>query len=298
MGEGMFPAPIDSYVRPESIPEAIAALAAYEDGEAHFIAGGQSLMQVIKARMVQPRCVIDLQSIEALRGIRPRQGAVSIGAMTRYVDIETDTRLDDAYGALRDAAMHVGDRQVRNRGTLGGSVCWNYLAACMPAVVLGLGASMQLVGAEGTIRDVIADDFLLGPLETARDVGEMLVAVNFNAAAGRSGSAYAKCGLVTDSLPVVGICVAVTLNTKGVCTDARVAFAGLANGAERNEVAEQHLHGSAGDDAVLSSAFAAAAENAAVHADAWADKRYRQQLIKTLGVKVGRQAFARARDQQ
>jgi len=119
-GEGMFPAIIENYCRPESIKEALAALGGYEAGEAIFIAGGQSLMQAIKARMVRPRCLIDLQAIAELKGISTTQG-LRIGAMTRYVEIAGATEIPAAFAALRDAAQHVGDRQVRNRGTLGGS---------------------------------------------------------------------------------------------------------------------------------------------------------------------------------
>ena len=108
-------------------------------------------MQAIKSRVISPKGLIDLQRVAELNGLQCNRGAVRIGSMTRYRDIATEERLDGAYQALRDAASHVGDRQVRNRGTIGGSLCWNYIAACMPPTCIGIGASLDLVskGANG-----------------------------------------------------------------------------------------------------------------------------------------------------
>ncbi len=132
----MYPAVIEDYVAPTTIDGALKALAEHGEG-AHFIAGGQSLMQAVKARLIRPTCLVDLQHVAELRGIAVDGTGVRIGAMTRYREVAADGRLDGAYQALRDAASHVGDRQVRNRGTLGGSLCWNFIAACMPPTVIG-----------------------------------------------------------------------------------------------------------------------------------------------------------------
>jgi len=287
----MFPAHIEEYVRPVTVAEALAANARYEEGEAMFIAGGQSLMQAIKSRMARPRCLIDLQAIPTLKGIAFDAG-LRIGAMTRYVEIAGDVRLDGAFAALRDAAGHVGDRQVRNRGTIGGSCCWNYVASCTPAVVLGLDGVMELTDASGARRSVPAGEFLIGPLETARRSDEMLEAVRFERPAARTGSAYRKWGLVKDALPVVGICVKVELDASGTCTAARVALSGLAAGAQLASAAP--LVGSRGDPEALARTFGAIAEAVDVQSDKWATDEYRKQLIRTLGAEVASTAFARA----
>ena len=148
----MYPAPIDEYVRPATVADALAALGRYEEGDAAFIAGGQSLMQAVKARLVRPRCLIDLQAVSGLSGIDVGADGVRIGPMTRYVEIARDERLSGAHAALRDAAERIGDRQVRNRGTIGGSLCWNYVAACMPPTAIGLGAELDLTAADGGKR--------------------------------------------------------------------------------------------------------------------------------------------------
>ena len=200
----MYSAPNCEYVRPATVADALAALGRYDEGDAVFVAGGQSLMQAVKARLVRPRCLIDLQAVDGLSGIDVGADGVRIGPMTRYVEIARDERLGGAYGALRDAAERVGDRQVRNRGTIGGSLCWNYVAACTPPTAIGLGAELELTAADGATRTLAAEDFIGGPLETAREDNEILTAITIPAARGSAGSAYKKWGLVTDALPVIG----------------------------------------------------------------------------------------------
>jgi carbon-monoxide dehydrogenase medium subunit len=291
----MFPAKIDKYVRPQSVADALSALAGFEEGDAIFLAGGQSAMQAIKSRMLRPECIVDLQDIAELKGIDAGGAGLTIGAMTRYVEIARATNLASAFAALADAAAHVGDRQVRNRGTIGGSVCWNYMASCLPTVVLGTNGTMNLVAADGGKRSVAADDFFLGPLETARESNEILTSITWDAPAANSGSAYKKWGLVTDALPVVGVCVSVAVGADGNCSSARVSLSGLADGGQRAPAAEAGLIGSDGGADAIAQAMAAAAEAADTHSDMSADADYRRQLIRSLGCEVAATAFARAR---
>ena len=288
----MYPSPIDDYHRPSTIQEAVSAISNGGD-EAFFIAGGQSLMQAMKARLVQPRCLVDLQGVAELQGVS-YNGSVKIGAMTRYVVLANETGLAPAYAAIVDAAAHVGDRQVRNRGTIGGSVCWNYLAACMPAVALGLGAKMNLMSNGGSERALSADDFIGAPLETAREDGELLVSLELPKPPAGAGSAYKKWALLTDGLPVIGACVYVETDG-GKCTKARVAFGGLASGPKRSEAAEGKLVGcAAGDGEAIGAAMDAAAGELETQGDLWADPAYRKHLIVTLGAEMAATAFGRA----
>src|SRR5918994_1917278 len=227
----MYPAVIHDYRRPKSVQDAVTAIA---DGgaEAAFIAGGQSLMQALKARLMQPHALVDLQEVAELTGVR-FDGGVRIGAMTRYVELAAETRLAPAYAALIDAADHVGDRQVRNRGTIGGSVCWNYIAACIPAVALTLDATVNLVASDGGERSLPAHEFIGAPLETARRDDELLVSLQLPKPPANAGSAYGKWALVKDGLPVIGACVYVELDGGGGCARARGGFGGLGGGAQR-----------------------------------------------------------------
>jgi len=288
----MLPAQIDHYLRPRNVADALAAHSTH--AEAMFLAGGQSAMQAIKSRLLRPRAIIDLQDVAELRGIARDNGGLRIGAMTRYVEIARRRDLPAAFAALVDATRHVGDRQVRNRGTIGGSLCWNYAAACTPTVVLGLGGQLELASARGATRVLSADEFLLGPLETARRDDEILLAVRWPAAAARTGSAYRKWGLVTDALPVVGVCIQVTLDDHGACRAARIAITGTTNGAMRAPGAEAAVIGSRGGDAVLDAALAALAAEADTVDDLSASATYRKQLLVSVGREVAANAFARA----
>src|SRR6266404_8344771 len=169
----MFPAKIDSLSRPETVAETAALIASAGEDDVLPIAGGMSLMQGIKARVVRLGALVDLNDVEEIKGIKESASAVWIGAMTRYVDLaSSDVLKNGAFGALSDAASHVGDRQVRNRGTIGGSLCWNYVAACVPVAALAVGAQIELRSKNSAgvaeHRSVSIDDFLLTPMETSR----------------------------------------------------------------------------------------------------------------------------------
>ncbi|MDP6589223.1 MAG: FAD binding domain-containing protein [Alphaproteobacteria bacterium] len=290
----MYPAAIEEYVRPATVAEALAALGRYEAGDALFMAGGQSTMQAIKTRLLRPRCIVDLQAVAELRGVSNDGAGVRIGAMTTYVALAEESSLDGAYQALRDAAARIGDRQVRNRGTIGGSLCWNYIAACLPPVALALGMEMALTDGGGE-RKLAADDFLGGPLETAREDDEILVSLNLPAAPANTGSAYKKWGLVTDALPVIGVAAMIGTDGSGACSSARVAVGGLGDGPRRSAAAESGLKGaSAGDFEAIAAALQAASDEIETQSDMWADADYRKQLIRSLGADAVASAFARA----
>ncbi|MDA0231307.1 MAG: FAD binding domain-containing protein [Proteobacteria bacterium] len=290
----MYPAAIEEYVRPQTIAEALAAVGRFDEGDALFLAGGQSAMQAVKTRLLRPRCIVDLQAVAELRGVSVASSGVRIGATTTYAALAEESGLDGAYHAVRDAAARVGDRQVRNRGTIGGSLCWNYIAACMPPVSLALGMEMKLIG-KGGERSLAAEDFLGGPLETEREDDEILVSLNLPVAPAATGSAYKKWGLVTDALPVIGVCAMLTLDGSGACASARVAVGGLGDGPRRSGAAESGLTGvSPGDSDAIAAALQAASDEIETQSDMWADSDYRKQLIRSLGAEVVASAFARA----
>jgi carbon-monoxide dehydrogenase medium subunit len=296
----MFPAKIDSLSRPETVAEAAALIASAGEDDVLPIAGGMSLMQAIKARVVRPGALVDLNDVEEIKGIKESASAVWIGAMTRYVELaSSDVLKNGAFGALSDAASHVGDRQVRNRGTIGGSLCWNYVAACVPVATLALGAELELISKSASggseTRLVSIDDFIVGPMETSRRPQEILRCVTLVGPRKQIGSAYRKWGHVTDSLPVVGIGVRVVLNGDRSCKSARVAIGGLSRGSQRFHEAEKRLVGtSSKNPAAISDAFRSAAETLEIQSDAWASADYRKVLIEDLGTSVVLSAMARA----
>ena len=290
----MYPAIIDAYLAPTSVAEALGALG--QNPGATIFAGGQSVMQAIKARLVEPTCIVDLNGIAELKGVSVAAGGVTIGPMTRYADLNQETKLHGAYQAICDAATTVADRQVRNRGTIGGSICWNYLAACMPPTVLAMDAQFELTKAGGGTRTVAASDFFTGALDTARDDGELLTKISLAPPAAHAGSAYQKWSTQADGLPIIGVAVYLETDGGGSCTSARLAFGGILPVTRRSPAGEKGLVGmKAGDKDGIGAALQAAADDIDPQGDRWVEGGYRKVLIKDLGRQVVTTAFERAR---
>ena len=164
-----------TYAKPTSLAD--AARAARADG-AKLIAGGQTLLASMKLGLAAPEALVDLAAIADLKGITVSGGVVKIGAMTSHAAVAASADVQQAIPALAELAGKIGDRQVRNRGTIGGSLANNDPAACYPAAVLGLGATVHTHSASGD-RNIAADDFFKGMFETALVEGEVITAVSF-----------------------------------------------------------------------------------------------------------------------
>ena len=290
----MYPAPIQAYFAPKTIDEALRHRAAAGD-DAAFIAGGMSLMQAMKARLVTPRTLIDLNEVEELRGLARGPRGVTVRPLTRYRELAQVSALRGALQAIGDAAATVGDRQVRNAGTIGGSLCWNYVASCMPPVCLCLDATLVLRSLAGGERAVPIDAFLIGPLETALRDDELLIEINFPPFNLHGvGSAYSKIGATVDGLPIVGIAALVEVDEAGVCTNARFSVGGLLPTAQRFDGVGALIRGQPGTDAAFAEAASAAADAIETQTDHLASAHYRKVLIRTLGRDVLAEAHARA----
>jgi carbon-monoxide dehydrogenase medium subunit len=161
-----------TYTKPSSVADAAKLLAA--DPDAKFISGGQTLLPALKHRLNKPTTVVDLTGIAEMRGIRREGNMLVIGAMMKHAEVETSAEVKAAIPALAEMASNIGDVQVRNRGTLGGSVSNNDPAADYPAAVLGLGATVVT-----SKREIPADEFFLGMFTTALETDELLVAIKF-----------------------------------------------------------------------------------------------------------------------
>ncbi|MDE0202833.1 MAG: xanthine dehydrogenase family protein subunit M [Rhodospirillaceae bacterium] len=290
----MYPAPIEAYFAPTTIDEALECLAEAGD-DAVFIAGGMSLMQAMKARLVTPRALIDLNEVEELSGLARGPRGVTVRPLTRYRELAATSALHGALQAIGDAAATVGDRQVRNAGTIGGSLCWNYVASCMPNVCLCLDATLVLASLAGGERTVPIEEFLIGPLETARQDDELLVEIEFPPAPYSGvGSAYRKYGATVDGLPIVGIAAKVDVDEAGRCTDARFSVGGILPTAQRFDGVDDVLRGRPGTPETFAEAASAAAEAIETQTDTLASAHYRKVLIRTLGRDVLAEAHARA----
>jgi carbon-monoxide dehydrogenase medium subunit len=168
-------APRFRYVRPDSV-DAVLRLLAEHGEEARILAGGQSLMPVLNMRLAQPKVLIDINRIGALKGIERRDGMVRIGALARHVEVMNSTVIAEALPLIAEAMPHVAHVAVRNRGTFGGSIALADPAAELPACILALGASIVVESVRGR-RAIAAEDFFTGLYETARRPDELLVEV-------------------------------------------------------------------------------------------------------------------------
>lgn len=293
----MYSAKIEQYFRPASVAEALDLANQWGD-RCMFMAGGMSLMQGLKSRLLSPEYLIDLNDILELKGITRQAGVIRIGAMTRYRIVAENQQMLAPFQALCDAASRVGDRQVRNRGTLGGSLAWNYVSACTPVAALACGAQLNILRADGSSEKIPIDDFLQGPLTTSLEPGDLLLDVELHAPTNASGSAYCKWGVVKDALPVIGVAVYLAIDTKGRCLDARIAVGGLPFGPERAAAAEAHLTGGVdiGDSAAMKAAARIAAQTLETSDDPWISADYKSHLIERLSVEMLALAALRAKE--
>jgi carbon-monoxide dehydrogenase medium subunit len=248
-----------NYHRPKSTDEAARLVAEAEDGK--LIAGGMTLLPSMKLRLAAPSDIVDLAAVEGLRGITVSGKTVTIGAMTRHVDVHTSADVKKAIPALAALAGGIGDPSVRNRGTIGGSVANADPAADYPAAVLGLNASV-----ETTKRKIAADDFFTGMFETALGDGEIITAVSFPIP---ERAAYQKFPNPASRYALVGVFIAVT--SGGV----RVAVTGAGPCVFRVREMEAALAGDFSADAIKDITVDAGGLNSDIHASA----EYRAHLV-------------------
>jgi aerobic carbon-monoxide dehydrogenase medium subunit len=242
-------------------PTTLADAAKLAAGGAKVLAGGQTLLASMKQRLSDPGQLADLSGIKELSGIKRDGNAIVIGAMTRHLDVANSADVKAAIPALASLAAHIGDRQVRAMGTLGGSVANNDPAACYPSAVLALGATIHT-----TTRKIAADDFFQGMFTTALKDGELITAISFPAP---KKAAYMKFVQPASRFALVGVFVAQT--DSGV----RVAVTGAGNGVFRHKGLEAALNASF----TAASAAAVKIDASNLNADIHASAAYRANLI-------------------
>jgi carbon-monoxide dehydrogenase medium subunit len=289
----MYSAPFE-YHRATSPQEAVALLGKYGD-EAKLIAGGHSLLPLMKLRFAQPRHLIDVRRIPGLSFVREEKGAVTIGAATPHATLEGSSVLHRHLPILSEAAGQIGDVQVRNLGTLGGSLAHADPSADLPAVVLALRAELSALGPRGT-RTIAAEDFFVELLTTALRQDELLTEVRFAAQPAGSGGAYEKYPHPASRYAVVGVAAQLTL-AGGKVTTAGVAVTGLGPKAQRATAVEAALLGKAPDEATLRAAAAKASDGLKLRADAQLSEAYRRALAVTFTARALARAVQRATGQ-
>lgn len=273
----MIPASFD-YVAPTTVEEALAALAQYGD-EAKVIAGGQSLLPVLRMRLNAPEWVIDLGRIDSLRGVRDEGDSILVGAMTRHCDVATDPLVAEHAALVARATATVADEQVRHRGTFGGALAHADPAGDLGAPALALGAEFVIAGPGGE-RVVPGTEFFQGLFETAVSEDELLTGVRIPKHTGWTAH-YEKFVRVAHQWPICA--VGATLKVSGgVIEGAAVGLTNMGSTPLRAAGVEQALVGQQATEEVVRSAAARAAEGADPPSDLNGDADYRRHLVTVL----------------
>ncbi|GAA1285469.1 xanthine dehydrogenase family protein subunit M [Pseudonocardia aurantiaca] len=282
----MIPSKFD-YVKPASVADAVAAL--QQGGEdAKIIAGGQSLLPVLRLRLAAPSLLVDLAGIPELRGIREEGDRIVVGAMTSYYDVLKDESVQQHVTLLAQATETVADGQVRHRGTLGGALAHADPAGDLGAVALALDAEMVIAGASGT-RTVPASEFFVDYFTTAIGEGEILTEIRFPKYTGW-GSHYEKFNRTAQAWSMVAIAAAIRTEG-GAIAEARVGLTNMGTTPIRATGVEQALVGQPATADAVRAAAERVTEGTAAPSDADAASDYREHLAKVL---TGRAVLAAA----
>ncbi len=289
----MKPAPF-TYHDPRSVSDATALLAKHDN--ARVLAGGQSLMPMMNFRYAMPDHLIDLNKVSELSYIRVDNGALKIGAMTRQREIEFSADIGQHCPLLHAALAHVGHRQTRNRGTLGGSLCHLDPSAELANMAALFGATMHVASQRGT-RDITFADFAAGYMTTSLEPDELLAGVTLSLPQKTQGHAFVEFARRHGDFAIVACSVLMTLDAQGDISDAAIALSGLSHAPIRPTAIETALRGQKPDAATFKAA-AAEAEKIDAITDAYVTTAYRQHLARVLTHRALEQAAAKAKENQ
>lgn len=284
----MFPAKF-AYSAPASLQEAVGLL---DDPDAKIIAGGHSLLPLMKLRLAQPKLLVDIGRIPGLSYIRTEGNQLAIGAMTTYRDIQLSQEVHQRAPVLAEAAHEVGDPQVRAKGTLAGSLAHADPAGDMPAVVLALGGSVKAIGPSGE-RDIGLDGFFVDMLTTTLQEKEIIREVRLNVQQAGSGAAYMKFDQPASHYALTGVCAVVAVSG-GTISSARIGITGVGPKAYRPSAAEQALTGKPVDEDAVRAAVQTVADGIDVLGDIHASPEYRAHLARVLTRRAVLEAARRA----
>jgi carbon-monoxide dehydrogenase medium subunit len=285
----MFPAKF-AYVAPSSLDEAVKLLS---DPEAKLLAGGHSLLPLMKLRLAQPKLLVDIGRIPGLSYIRSENGALAIGAMTTYREILMSDEVKQRAPVLAEAAHEVGDPQVRAKGTLAGAIAHADPAGDMPAVVLALGAALNVVGPNGE-KQVDIDGFFVDMLTTSLGEQDIIREVRVNAVPAGSGAAYHKFDQPASHYALTGVCAVVALDGDKLGS-VRLGVTGVGPKAYRPTAVEQALTGQAATEEAVKSAVQGVADGIDVMGDIHASPEYRAHLSRVLTRRAVLEAAQKAR---
>jgi aerobic carbon-monoxide dehydrogenase medium subunit len=273
----MYPSRFD-YVAPETLSEAVSVLAQHGD-EAKVLAGGQSLIPVLKLRVASVGTLVDINRIEELRGLVQKDGYLRIGALVRHKDCERSDVLRGRYGLLAAAAPQIADPIVRNLGTLCGSIAHADPQGDWGSVLLAANASLVVRGSDGT-REVPVSEFFLGPFMTTLGQGEIVIEARVPDPGPRAGGSYLKLERKVGDFATAAVAVQVELDDGGKINRAGIALTAVGPTNLRAARAEESLAGAEPSDEAFTSAARQAAEEADPVGDQRGDVEYKRNVIR------------------
>jgi len=292
----MKPAPF-KYFAPSTIDEALSLLAEY-GYDAKILAGGQSLIPSMNFRMAQPTVLIDLNNVSELFYVKNESDGLRIGAMTRQREMERNTLVSQIAPLIQETMPFIAHLQIRNRGTVGGSIAHADPAAELPAVMMALNARFQLRNKNGQ-RWVEANEFFQGMFATALAPEEILTEISLPVLPKNCGWAFREVARRRGDFALVGAAAVVVLDNNKICQKARLVFLSVGDGPVEAHQAEQILIGQNGNDELVDEAAeTAATQDIDPPGDIHASPEYRRHLAKVLTKQVLSQAFERAQKAQ
>jgi carbon-monoxide dehydrogenase medium subunit len=271
----MIPSPFD-YHAPKTLEEALRLLERHGD-EAKLLAGGHSLLPLMKLRLASPRFVIDIGRLRGMSYVREEDGMIAIGALTTHADVLASELLQQKCPLLSKTAGEIGDVQVRNRGTIGGSLAHADPAADYPAAILALDAEIVAATSGGT-RTIATRDFFVDMLTTQLRHGEILTQIRVPIQKGRTGAAYKKLYQPASGFAIVGVAARLSLSASGKIESAAIGVTGLGTKAFRAEAAEKALVGKRAGEKEIANAAKLAPRGIEPLGDLHASADYRREM--------------------
>ena len=287
----MIPSAFDYYA-PTTLQEAMSLLTQHGEN-AKVLAGGHSLLPMMKLRVIEPQVLIDINRINGLSGIRESEGLLKIGGLTRHAELEHSDLIRSKYPILADAAQVIADPLVRNRGTVAGSLCHADPAGDWASVMLALRAELVVTGPAGK-RTLLIDDFLVGPFTTSLRPGEILTEIHMPTSKEKHGSAYLKLERKVGDFATAAVAAYLVLSKNGVCAQVGIGLTGVGPKNLRAKRAEDALRGKVPDEDAIKKAGKLAAEDSRPTANERGSEEYKRDMVRVLTVRALRQSLERA----
>ncbi len=284
--------PSFEYLRPKTVPEAVAMLQQYGD-EAKILSGGQSLIPMMKLRLARPGFLIDINRISGLSYVKEEGGYLKIGGLTREAELEASPLVHAKYPILFDTAHVIADPQVRNMATVGGNLAHGDPANDHPATMMALGAQVVSTGPKGE-RVIAIEDFFVSLFATALQHEEILTEIRIPVPPARSGGAYFKLERKVGDFATAAVAAQLTLDDGGVCQKVGMGLTNVGPTPVKARKAEEFLRGKKLDEANINQAAQLAADESAPSPDLRGPVEYKKGLVKELAKRALTRAFERA----